>query len=149
MQTHPWEPWDLLQVLGEGGMWLSGFHVIRRFYDAVARLETGILFRDDAIGLARILAATPDLALQDGLVADPGGDNGPRSGAVFLSGSTGTWLCAGSAAAPAVSRMHRNTRETLLRYYEMGMLDRPPPEAGGPRGPFDFATEEERATYDG
>ena len=29
MQTHPWEPWDLMQVLGEGGLWLSGFFVIR------------------------------------------------------------------------------------------------------------------------
>jgi hypothetical protein len=32
MQTHPWEPWDLLQVLGEGGLWLSGFHIVRRLY---------------------------------------------------------------------------------------------------------------------
>ena len=54
MQTHPWEPWDLLQVLGEGGLWLSGFHVVRRFYEAMTRLEGGMLFRDDAIGLARV-----------------------------------------------------------------------------------------------
>jgi hypothetical protein len=61
MQTHPWEPWDLLQVLGEGGLWLSGFHVVRRFHEGVARFEAGVLFRDDAVGLGRILAATSDL----------------------------------------------------------------------------------------
>ncbi len=39
MQTHPWEPWDLLQILGEGGLWLSGFHVVRGYYDALAKLD--------------------------------------------------------------------------------------------------------------
>src|SRR5260370_41205133 len=44
--------------------------------------------------------------------------------------------------------MHRNTRQTLRRYYEMGLLDRPPPRRDVREDPFDFATEEERSTYD-
>lgn len=58
-QTHPWEPWDLLQVLGEGGLWLSGFHIVRRFYMALASLDRGALPRSEGMALARILAATP------------------------------------------------------------------------------------------
>ena len=60
MQTHPWEPWDLLQVLGEGGVWLSGFHVVRRFYEALASRERGSLPRSEATAVARILAGTPN-----------------------------------------------------------------------------------------
>jgi hypothetical protein len=44
--------------------------------------------------------------------------------------------------------MHRNTRQTLRRYYERGLLDRPPPKREVREDPFDFATEEERSTYD-
>ena len=54
MQTHPWEPWDLLQVLGEGDRWLSDFGTVRRFYEAVARLKSGQCDMD----LARSAALT-------------------------------------------------------------------------------------------
>jgi hypothetical protein len=151
MQTHPWEPWDLLQVLGEGGLWLSGFHVVRRFYEAVARLATGVLFRDDAFGLARILAMTPDLPKPpDGLgLDDPCDTSGFAERLRFLSASRRDeavrWL---RSCSPLPRRMHRNTRQTLHRYYEMGLLDRPPPKRDVREDPFDFATEEERSTYD-
>ena len=36
MQTHPWEPWDLMGVLGEGAPWLADFGVVRTFYESLA-----------------------------------------------------------------------------------------------------------------
>jgi hypothetical protein len=151
MQTHPWEPWDLLQVLGEGGLWLSGFHVVRRFYGAVAGLETNGLSRDDARGLARILAMTPDLPKPpDGLgLHDPSDTSGFAEALRFLPASRRDeavrWM---RSSSPMLRRMHRNTRRTLRRYYEMGLLNRPPPRRDVREDPFDFATEEERSTYD-
>jgi hypothetical protein len=151
MQTHPWEPWDLLQVLGEGGLWLSGFHVVRRFYEAVAGLETNGLSRDDARGLARILAMTPDLPKPpDGLgLHDPSDTSGFAEALRFLPASRRDeavrWM---RSSSPMLRRMHRNTRRTLRRYYEMGLLNRPPPRRDVREDPFDFATEEERSTYD-
>ena len=35
MQTQPWEPWDLLAVLGEGAPWLDDFANVRDLYGAV------------------------------------------------------------------------------------------------------------------
>ncbi len=151
MQTHPWEPWDLLQVLGEGGLWLSGFHVARRFYEAMARLDTGMLSRDDAVGLSRILAGTPDLPKPpDGLgLHDPGDTTAFAEALRFLPASRRDeavrWL---RSCSPLLRRMHRNTRQTLRRYYEMGLLDSPPPKRNVREDPFDFATEEERSTYE-
>jgi superfamily II DNA or RNA helicase len=151
MQTHPWEPWDLLQVLGEGGLWLSGFHVVRSFYEAVARFETGRLFRDDAARLARILAATPDLPrMPDGLnLPDPRQTREFAEALRFLPGAERAaavrWL---RGCSPLLRRMHRNTRRTLGRYYEMGLLERPPPRRNVQEDAFDFATEEERLLYE-
>jgi hypothetical protein len=151
MQTHPCEPWDLLQVLGEGGLWLSGFHVVRRFYEAMARLETGVLFRDDAVDLARILAMTPSLPKPpDGLGLPNPNDMGGfvealRFSPVSERDATVRWL---RSCSPLLRRMHRNTCRTLRRYYEMGLLDRPPPKRDVREDPFDFATEEERSTYE-
>ena len=69
MQTHPWEPWDLLQVLGVGGVWLSGFHVVRQFYGALADLERGTLSRDEALR-----SSAPVRCLhRTGIVGFPGG----------------------------------------------------------------------------
>ncbi|MGH7087672.1 MAG: DEAD/DEAH box helicase [Stellaceae bacterium] len=151
MQTHVWEPWDLLQVLGEGGLWLSGFHVVRRFYDAVARVEAGVLSRDDAVELARILAATLDLPkMPDGLhLPDPHRTREFAEALRFLPGvereAMVRWL---RQCSPLMRRMHRNTRRTLQRYYEMELLDRPPPKRDVREDPFDFATDEERCTYE-
>lgn len=151
MQTHPWEPWDLLQVLGEGGLWLSGFHVVRRFYETVARFDAGMLSLDDAGELGRILAMTLDLPkIPDGLSLP-----GPASGSAFADAlrflpafrrdEAARWL---RRCSPLLRRMHRNTRRTLHRYYEIGLLDRPPPKREVKEDPFNFATEEERSTYE-
>jgi hypothetical protein len=59
MQTHPWEPWDLLQVLGEGGVWLSGFHVVRHYYQGLAAVERGVCTKADSAVIATTLSHGP------------------------------------------------------------------------------------------
>ena len=51
--------------------------------------------------------------------------------------------------SPLSQRMHRNTRRTLQRYFEMGLLERPPPVRDVREDLFGFATAEERQVYDG
>ena len=43
--------------------------------------------------------------------------------------------------------MHRNTRETLRRYYEQGRIDAPPPNRQIDDVIFDYDTEAEREAY--
>lgn len=151
MQTHPWEPWDLLQVLGEGGLWLSGFHVVRRFYEALSALELGVLSRKEAIALARILAATPDSpAPPASLGLPPVAEPDAFAQALrFLPAAARQeavrWL---RGCSPLARRMHRNTRRTLRKYFELGLLDRPPPRREVKDVPFDFEAAEERAVYE-
>lgn len=151
MQTHPWEPWDLLQVLGEGGLWLSSFHVVRRFYESLASLERGALPRTEALALARILAATPHSPpAPTGLGLPPFTDSDAFSGTVRFLPATSRqaavrWL---RTCSPLARRMHRNTRRTLREYFKMGLLDRPPPSRDVIDAPFDFETGEEREVYE-
>ena len=151
MQTHPWEPWDLLQVLGEGGRWLSGFHVVRRYYAAIAALERGALSREEALAVSRLLAETPGRATSpDGLPLQPPEEADAFAQAIrFLSRDARTkaagWL---RACSPLSRRMHRNTRSTLRRYHQMGLLERPPATRDVREVPFDFATAEEREVYE-
>jgi len=151
MQTHAWEPWDLLQVLGEGGLWLSGFHVVRRFYEALTRLEAGMLSRDGAGELAHILAMTSDLPKPPpGLgLPEPSACSAFADALLFLPASrcedAVRWL---RRCSPLLRRMHRNTRQTLKRYYQIGLLDRPPPRRDLKEDVFDFDTKEERSTYE-
>lgn len=150
MQTHPWEPWDLMQVLGEGGRWLSGFHVVREFYAGMKRLEDGVLTRAEAVGLAEILAASIHLpALPVGLtLPSPVNTEAFADALSFLPHvereQAAKWL---RTCSPISRRMHRNTRATLRRYYEMGMLDKPPARRDVREDPFDFETDEEREVY--
>lgn len=151
MQTHPWEPWDLLQVLGEGGLWLSGFHVVRDYYGALARLERGGLSREEAETIAYVLAATPDCPpMPDGLTLPSPSDAVDFAQALrFLPHAererAARWL---RMCSPLARRMHRNTRSTLRRYFELGLLDQPPAKRDVQEDPFDFATDEEREVYD-
>ena len=151
MQTHPWEPWDLLQVLGEGGVWLSGFHVVRRFYEALASLERGSLPRTEAIAVARILAATPNCPTAPAALGLPHVEdtNAFAQALRFLPQSSRLkavkWL---RCCSPLTRRMHRNTRRTLRQYFDMGLLDRPPPGRDVIDDPFDFETAEEREVYE-
>ena len=151
MQTHPWEPWDLLQVLGEGGLWLSGFHVVKRFYEALASLERGALPRSEGMALAHILAATPHCPpAPAGLGLPPLDDADAFAKALrFLPPASRQdavrWL---RTCSPLARRMHRNTRRTLRKYFDMGLLDRPPPTRTVTDDPFDFETAEEREVYE-
>ena len=151
MQTHPWEPWDLMQVLGEGGLWMSGFFVIREFYEGLSRLEAGLLTRAKALRLAEILTASIDLPpLPAGLtLPSPENADAFAEALSFLPHldreRAAKWL---RSCSPISRRMHRNTRATLRRYYEMGMLDRPPAKRQVQEDPFGFETEEEREVYD-
>jgi hypothetical protein len=151
MQTHPWEPWDLLQVLGEGGLWLSGFHVVRDYYGGLAALEHGTCTKDEGISIANTLSQT-DLVptAPDGIRLPPLFDIDAFAKALtFLPAdqarTTTKWL---RAATPLAQRMHRNTRRTLRRYFEIGLLDRPPPRRSVSEEAFDFADQAERAVYD-
>ncbi|TIL33929.1 helicase-related protein [Mesorhizobium sp.] len=151
MQTHPWEPWDLLQVLGEGGLWLSGFYIVSHFYEALANLERGQLLQREAIALARTLTATPSLPpLPDDLQFPPLDDPETFAKSLrFLPGDAREravrWL---RKCSPLTQRMHRNTRQTLQKYYEMGMLESAPPKREVREESFDFETEEEREVYE-
>ena len=151
MQTHPWEPWDLLQVLGEGGIWLSDFKVVQHFYEGLAALERGVLSRKEATALQRILQATPEAppppaSLSLPPVTEP---DAFAQALRFLPAAarqeTVRWL---RACSPLARRMHRNTRRTLRKYFEIGLLDRPPPRREVKDDPFDFETAEERAVYE-
>ncbi|MBC7223416.1 MAG: hypothetical protein H5T59_03935 [Anaerolineae bacterium] len=39
MQTEPWEPWDLLTVLGVGGRWAVEFRDIHAYYEGIVALQ--------------------------------------------------------------------------------------------------------------
>jgi hypothetical protein len=131
MQTHPWEPWDLLQVLGEGGVWLSGFHMVRHYYQGLAAVERGVCTKAESAVIATTLSQTDPLpAAPNGIKLPPPSDDVEAfaKALIFLPAdktqTTTKWL---RSATPLAQRMHRNTRRTLRRYFEMGLLDRPPP----------------------
>ncbi len=151
MQSHPWEPWDLMQVLGEGGLWLSGFYVIREFYEGLARLEAGVLTRAEALRLAEILSASSERTPVPAGLTLPAPENSDSFAEAlrFLRHvereQVAKWL---RSCSPISRRMHRNTRATLRRYYEMGMLDRPPAKRNVQEDPFGFESDEEREVYD-
>jgi hypothetical protein len=151
MQTHPWEPWDLLQVLGEGGLWLSGFHVVRDYYRGLAALERGACTQTDGAVMATILSHSEPLPTPpNGVTVPPPSDVKAFAKALaFLPAdqakTASKWL---RAATPLARRMHRNTRRTLRRYFEMGLLDRPPPRRVVSEEPFDFSDTAERDVYD-
>jgi superfamily II DNA or RNA helicase len=144
MQTHPWEPWDLLGVLGEGSPWLSDFGVVRAFYEALAVAEE----RAVPMERGRVIAATvsedtsfPPLPVQL-----------PQLPARLLVGpkEERLRLVAGLRnGAPLGRRMHRNTRQTLRDYYRRGLIDRPPAERSIQDVRYEFADPDERDLYDG
>lgn len=151
MQTHPWEPWDLLQVLGAGGLFLSGFHVVRKFYESVAKLKSATLTQAEAMALADILAVVQDRPSppSDLALPEPSDAESFARALCFLPhdqrDQVARWLL---ACSPLSQRMHRNTRATLRRYYEIGLLGRPPPRREVREDAFDFDTEEERDVYE-
>ncbi|MBI1799722.1 MAG: hypothetical protein HYR73_08545 [Candidatus Eisenbacteria bacterium] len=149
MQTHPVEPWDLLAVLGEGEAWLSEFATVRNYYGLISGARTG---KCDIENARR--AAAP-AAGDEGFPPPPGESQRLRDAdaiarkVVFAAPSRReeivSWLRSGS---PLARRMHRNTRATLRRYHEMGLLPTPPPERIVEDERFDFREAAERRVYD-
>jgi superfamily II DNA or RNA helicase len=143
MQTQPWEPWDLLGVLGEGAPWLSDFSVVRGFYETLAEAD----YRSIPMERGRAIAAT---LLED--LAFPAPPIEPSQlPARLLMGSKQERR--GLAArlrdgAPLGRRMHRNTRQTLLSYFRRGLIDKPPAERQIQDVRYEFADPDERDLYD-
>jgi hypothetical protein len=148
MQTHPWEPWDLLQVLGEGDHWLADFGTVRDFYGAIGKLRGGQCDLPTAERAAAAVVADPSFPpLPE--AGPPGSVEDLAKRLAFGKASSrpalGGWLRAGS---PLARRMHRNTRATLRRYHEMGLLQKPPARRTVRDERFDYKDHAERAVYD-
>lgn len=150
MQTHAWEPWDLLAVLGEGGAWLADFENVERLYNAAEALEArGGTSEETAEFLAHLIAQDSLFPPLAGVVPDPSDEQAVRSALHWppagKAQSVATWLRDGS---PLGRRMHRNTRETLREYHQRGLLPMRPPTRDVQDVVFDFGTEQERDVYE-
>ena len=149
MQTHPWEPWDLLAVLGEGGMWLADFANVRNFYLAVSGLKNGFLTVETARKAAELISNDPSFPVPPGGAPSLKDSKAVSEKLAFAAPTErlklAQWLRGGS---PLARRMHRNTRATLRRYYEMGLLAQPPPGRRVEDVLFDFEDVAERRVYD-
>lgn len=149
MQTHPWEPWDLLSVLGVGGAWLTEFGVIRNYYGAIGALTDGQCDIRRAERAASLMAADSDFPAFPGETSPPR-DASSTSRRIAFSpsaqrGQVVTWLRKGS---PLSRRMHRNTRDTLRQYYRMGLLDSEPPVRQIVDHRLDYQDASERRVYE-
>ncbi len=148
MQTHPWEPWDLLAVLGEGGAWLAEFDVVRSYYQAIASVQRGGCSAPVARRAAELIVGDPAFPTPRD-VAVPTGVSGVAQKLGFPLPTEreplARWLRQGS---PLSRRMHRNTRDTLKGYYRLGLVAAPPPRREIDDVLFDYADAAERAVYD-
>ena len=148
MQTHPWEPWDLLAVLGEGNAWLAEFGAVRAYYGAIAGIRKGNCPERVARSAAELIVADPSFPSPQGFTV-PNAVSGIAQKLRFPSPSErerlARWLRGGS---PLNRRMHRNTRETLRQYFERGLVAAPPPRRAVEDVVFDYADAAERAIYD-
>jgi len=143
MQTHPWEPWDLLGVLGEGAPWLADFGVVRSFYRNLRDAEERPLPLASGRAVADIVAADPAFPpapvpisqLPQQLFAAPSHTRSAISENL-------------RAGAPLGRRMHRNTRATLRLYHAQGLLERPPAGREIQDVRYDYRDPRERDLYD-
>jgi len=148
MQTHPWEPWDLLAVLGEGDRWLAEFSPVRSFYTALAAVRTGRCRIETAAVAASLVAS------DDEFPAPPNAATGwhskdwiqkkmvfhtmaEREGIIY-------WMRYG---APLMRRMHRNTRTTLREYHRRGFLKAPLPTRVVDDQFYNYEQDSERRLY--
>lgn len=148
MQTHPWEPWDLLAVLGEGGGWLAEFNDVRCYYQAINAVKNGRCGLETANTAAVLVAADGTFPSQPGICVRA---NDARAIATQLAfappmkrDDLAAWLRRGS---PLTRRMHRNTRSTLRHYYELGLLPSPPPRRTVDDIEYDYQDARERQVY--
>ena len=149
MQTQPWEPWDLLDVLGEGDPWLAEFRDVRGFYDAAAHVATGVVTDDEAATAAILIDSDPDFPAVGGVIPGLSSSANVADLLAFPKPSDrpklAAWMRDGS---PLSRRMHRNTRATLRAYFERGMLPAPPPTRDIEDVRFDLVPGDERGVYD-
>lgn len=149
MQTHPWEPWDLLQVLGEGGAWLSEFGRVRDYYEAVAAVRAGRRDPELARRAARMVKGDGQFPTSPMGLSVAGTEDALARTLQFHKPSErealAAWLRRGS---PLTRRMHRNTRETLRAYHRLGLLEAPPPTRVVKDVYFEFGDFAERSAYD-
>ena len=147
MQTQPWEPWDLLGTLGEGGSWLADFKGIRDFYQAIASIKAGHCNKDVANAVASLIVADKSFPPLDAIHL-PTDQKAIAAKLVFVPPMKRTeianWLRLGS---PLARRMHRNTRDTLKKYYQMGLLEAPPPTRAVQDIEYNYEDKRERDVY--
>lgn len=142
MQTQPWEPWDLLSVLGVGDEWLSEFRVVERYYQAVqACASDRRLSMPLAQAAVRLLLRTPLTPLPDG-TQPPTDANSLRHKLLFQCNAE--WL---RNQSPLRRRMHRNTRDTLREYHQRGWLAYAPPRRRIHDRQVEFQDPKEHALY--
>jgi len=148
MQTQPWEPWDLLAVLGVGGEWMVEFNDIRTYYNSIAALRRGKLGIPEARVVAPLVAGDEEFPPPpDGLLST--NPNGLAKSLAFCPPGKrekyAMWLREG---APLGRRMHRNTRETLKEYHARGLSDYEPPRRIVRDEVFDYQDQAERDCYE-
>lgn len=144
MQTHPWEPWDLLGVLGEGAPWMSDFGVVRNFYESLAAAQE----RPVPMDRGRAIAAT---VTEDGAFPALPVTIAELPTRLFVAARDGRHRLVGRLrdGAPLGRRMHRNTRQTLRQYFQLGLIERPPATRKIQDVRYEFKDSDERALYDG
>jgi len=149
MQTQPWEPWDLLAVLGVGGKWLVEFSDLRTYYKALVELERGTLVFPTAQAIAQLVASDDEFPPPPNGVS-PHDPSSIANALLFAFGDQqcrhAQWLRQG---APLGRCMHRNTRDTLRGYYERGLIPHPPPRREVRDEVFDYQEQAERDCYNG
>ena len=144
MQTHPWEPWDLVGVLGEGVPWLSDFGVVRSFYETLSGADERAVPMDRGRAVAATIAEDtlfPALPVQPLQL--------PNRLFVARQAERRALVTALRNGTPLGRRMHRNTRQTLREYFRRGLIDRPPAERTIQDVRYEFEDHEERDLYNG
>jgi superfamily II DNA/RNA helicase len=148
MQTHPWEPWDLLAVLGEGDRWLAEFAPVRSYYTALSAVSNGRCRPETASKPASLIASDPRFPPPPDAPSVWRDPEWIGRKMVFHKVTEREkivhWLRHGS---PLMRRMHRNTRATLRQYYDRGFLKSPPPTREVIDEFYDFDSSSERELY--
>jgi len=140
MQIAPWEPWDLLSVLGIGGKWLAAFEPVRTFYGAIARLGQGKM-----LGLSEKSSVLELIGTDEEF---PGRDEIEQRLRMATGQQRVELAAALRAGSPLGRRMHRNTRDTLRDYFRRGLIETEPSRRDVRDDVYDFEAAEERDAYE-
>jgi superfamily II DNA or RNA helicase len=147
MQINPWEPWDLLDVLGEGGYWLADFVGVRSYFESLHKIRANdLVMPQEARKTANLIDQDPDFPVFEGRHFTNAAEIKSFLEVIppHYVGQVGDWL---SSGAPLHRRMHRNTRETLRYYFANGLLDSEPPMRDPNDYRYDYRDDQERAVY--